>query len=105
VFTHSSETYFPVVDQAGRMIGILSINDIREVMFDESLSRLVVAKDVATLNVVRVFTNDSLQDALDKMVVLNVDSLPVVETGAPEKIVSMISKRGIIGYYHSRGKA
>jgi len=101
----SVPTYFPVVDQAGRMIGILSINDIREVMFDESLSRLVVATDVATLNVVRVFTDDSLQTALDKMVLLNVDSLPVVKAEAPEKIVSMISKRGIIGYYHSQGKS
>jgi chloride channel protein, CIC family len=105
VVTHSSETYFPVVDQTGRMIGIFSINDIREVMFEESLSRLVVAEDVATLNVVRVFGDDSLQEALDKMVLLNVDELPVVEAEAPEKIVSMISKREIIGYYHSRGKS
>jgi len=104
VVTGSGETYFPVVDQTGRMIGILSINDIREVMFDESLSRLVVAKDVATLNVVRVFGDDSLQAALDKMVLLNVDELPVVSAEAPESIVSMISKREIIGYYHSQGK-
>jgi CIC family chloride channel protein len=105
VVTGSGETYFPVVDQTGRMIGILSINDIREVMFDESLSRLVVAKDVATLNVVRVFGDDSLQAALDKMVLLNVDELPVVSAEAPESIVSMISKREIIGYYHSQGKS
>jgi len=105
VVTGSSETYFPVVDQTGRMTGILSINDIREVMFEESLSRLVVAKDVATLNVVRVFGDDSLQEALDKMVLLDVDELPVVEAEAPEEIVSMISKREIIGYYHSQGKS
>jgi CIC family chloride channel protein len=105
VVSHSQEAYFPVVDEGGRMTGILSINDIREVMFEESLSHLVVAKDVATPNVVRVFRDDSLQEALDKMVLLNVDSLPVVEAGSPEKIFSMISKRGIIGYYHSQGKA
>ncbi|MFZ5448484.1 MAG: chloride channel protein [Thermodesulfobacteriota bacterium] len=104
VVASSNETYFPVVDQNGRMTGILSINDIREVMFEESLHRLVVAKDVATLDVVRVFEDDSLQEALDQMVLLNVDELPVVQEEAPEKIVSMISKREIIGYYHSQGK-
>jgi CIC family chloride channel protein len=71
-------------------------------MFEESLHRLIVAKDVATANVVRVFGDESLQEALDKMVLLNVDELPVVKEGAPDEIIAMISKRDIIGYYHSR---
>ncbi|MGB8991091.1 MAG: chloride channel protein [Desulfobaccales bacterium] len=102
VVTGSSETYFPVIDQTGMMSGILSINDIREVMFEESVHHLIVAKDVATPNVVRVFGQDSLQEALDKMVLLNVDELPVGDEEAPDKIVAMISKREIISYYHSR---
>lgn len=104
VVSRSREAYFPVVDQGGRMTGILSVNDIRAVMFEEALSRLVVAKDVATPNVVRAFEADSLQEALDKMVLLNVDELPVVRAEAPDKIVSMISKRQVVGCYHSRGK-
>ena len=86
----------------GKVTGILSINDIREVMFEESVRHLIVAKDVATPNVVRVFGKDSLQEALDKMVLLNVDELPVVKEAAPDAIIAMISKRDIIGYYHSR---
>ena len=39
---------------------------------------------------------------MDKMVLLNVDELPVVQEDAPDKIVAMISKRDIIGYYHSK---
>jgi hypothetical protein len=35
-------------------------------------------------------------------VLLNVDELPVVKEGAPDEIIAMISKRDIIGYYHSR---
>jgi chloride channel protein, CIC family len=104
VVSNSREAYFPVVNRQGRMTAILSINDLRSVMFEESLRGLVVAKDVATANVVRVFGDDSLQEALDKMVLLNVDELPVVQEADPDKIVSMISKRDIIGYYHSEGK-
>jgi chloride channel protein, CIC family len=102
VMANSQQIYFPVVDLGGRMTGILSINDIREVMFEESARRLIVAKDVATPNVVRVFGQDSLQEALDKMVLLNVDELPVVKEEAPDEIIAMISKRDIISYYHSR---
>ena len=86
-----------------RVTGILSVNDIREIMFEEGVSHLIVAKDVASPNVVRVFEHDSLQEALDKMVRLNVDELPVVKEEAPDDIIAMISKRDIIGYYHSRG--
>jgi len=101
VMANSQQNYFPVVDLAGRLTGILSINDIREVMFEESVRHLIVSQDVATPNVVRVSGDDSLQDAMDKMVMLNVDELPVVKPGAADEIVAMISKRDIIGYYHS----
>ena len=36
VMANSPQIYFPVVDLDGRVTGILSINDIREVMFEES---------------------------------------------------------------------
>ena len=98
----SLNIYFPVVNLKGEMTGILSINDIREIMFEEGLSHLIVGKDVATPNVVRVFLHDSLQEALNKMNTLQVDELPVVKTEAPNDIVGMLSKRDIISYYHSR---
>ncbi len=103
--TSSPEAHFPVVNEQGKMTGILSINDIREVLFEGSLSHLVVAKDVATPNVMRVFWNETLHDALKKMAALQLDELPVVREEAPDKIVAMLSKRDIISYYHSRSEA
>jgi len=103
--TSSPEAYFPTVDEQGKMTGIISINDIREVLFEESLKNIILAKDVATPNVVRVSWNDTLQDALDKMAALKIDELPVVREEAPDKIVAMISKQDIISYYHSRSEA
>ena len=103
IMVNSREIYFPVVDRNGKMSGILSINDIREFMFEDSINHLIVARDVATPNVARVLWNDTLQQALDKMAVLNVDELPVVREEARDEIVTMITKRDIINYYHGRG--
>jgi len=100
--THSNQTYFPVVNGNGAMTGILSINDIREIMFEETVAQLIVAKDVATPNVVRVFWHDSLNAALDKMALIQVDELPVVREETPNEFVTMISKRDILGYYHTQ---
>ena len=100
--TRSRASHFPVVDREGRMTGIVSINDIRAVLFEETIARLIVARDVATPNVVRVHWNDTLHQALEKMAAINVDELPVVHEERPDEIVSMISKRGIIDYYYGR---
>ena len=100
--THSPHIYFPVVNTEGEMTGILSINDIREIMFEETVAQLIVAKDVATPNVVRVFWDDSLQEALDKMALIQVDEMPVVREEHPNEIVTMLAKRDIISYYHSK---
>jgi CIC family chloride channel protein len=98
--TSSSDMYYPVADEAGNLTGILSVNDIREIIFEASVSNLILAKDVATTEVSRVFPDDSLQEALDKMSGIVTDELPVVRRDNPNKIVGMVSKKDIIGYYH-----
>jgi CIC family chloride channel protein len=100
--TGSRDTHFPVIDSTGKLIGILSINDIREFLFEESLANVVVARDIANPNVVTVSWDESLQSALDKMARLNVDELPVTQADDPNKIAGMISKRDIISHYHER---
>jgi len=102
--TDSPESYFPVVDDQGKMTGILSINDIREVLFEETLAQVIIAKDVATPTVLRAFWDESLQDALDKMVMINVNELPVVREEDPDVIIGMIAKRDIISYYHEHSR-
>jgi chloride channel protein, CIC family len=102
VVTGSLDSYFPVVDDQGKMTGILSINDIRGVLFEECLAQVFIAKDVATPTVVRVFWQESLQDAMDKMALINVNELPVVRKEDPDAIIGMIAKRDIISYYYER---
>jgi CIC family chloride channel protein len=100
VVTDSPDAYYPVVDEDGKMTGILSINDIREVLFEDTLAQVIIAKDVATPTVVRVIWEESLQDALEKMALINVNELPVVRQEDPDEIIGMIAKRDIISYYY-----
>src|SRR4030067_796118 len=71
--SRSGESHFPIVDAAGRMTGIVSINDIRAVLFETDIDHVIIAQDVANRRVVSVFRDDTLQQPLDKKAAIGVD--------------------------------
>ena len=58
---------FPVVDEEGKLTGILSYIDYHDALSNEYLNDLVVAKDLATQKLVTVSTDDNLDVALEKI--------------------------------------
>ena len=97
----SGHTCFPVVNEEGRMTGIISANDVHDKIIQETPSHLVLAKDLANPGIVPIFWRDTLEDALDKMVALQMDALPVVHEESPDIVATMISKHDILSFYHS----
>ena len=91
---------FPVLDAQNRLIGILSFNDYNEAIFDENLKDLVIAKDLATTELVTVFLHDNLYTALEKISSKDFAVLPVVATDDPAKLEGVVSRRDIIGAYN-----
>ena len=91
---------FPVLDDQNDLIGILSFNDYNEAIFDENLKDLVVAKDLATTDLVNVSMDDNLWTALEKISSKDFAVLPVVSAQEPNKLKGVISRRDIIGAYN-----
>jgi CIC family chloride channel protein len=90
---------FPVVNDANELTGILSFFDYNEALFDENLKDLVIAKDLATTNIVTVSLNDNLYDAFEKISVKDFSILPVVSPDNPKQLMGVLSRRDIIGAY------
>lgn len=97
LIARSSQMDFPVLDEEGRLVGILSFQDIRKVMFEEGLEDILVAQDLATTDVVTVHVDDNLQDALEKFGIRDFDHLPVVDSQG--RLDGMISRRDIMQAY------
>ena len=103
--TQSKYSNFPVVDNKGKLTGILSFQDIRQHVFDPDLEHLVVARDLATL-AVRPYPVcgpagcDNLKDALAKLAYRSIEQLPVVDTRDPKKLVGILTRRDIITAYN-----
>ena len=101
LITDTSNSYFPVVDDAKRMVGIMSLDDIRNVMFEEGLSELVNAKDMATSEVITVTQQDNLQDALRKFTLKNIEEIPVVDIKNSRRVIGMLNRRDVIAVYNN----
>jgi CIC family chloride channel protein len=90
---------FPVLNAENKLAGILSFNDYSEAIFDEHLRHLVVAKDLATADVMTVSSNDDLYTALEKISRKGFSTLPVVSPDDSGRLVGIVSRRDIIGAY------
>ncbi len=100
VISRSKNSYFPIVDDTGDMTGILSFSDIREVIFEEGIADLIVAKEVATTDVVSVTPWNNLHEAMDKFASIDVAQLPVVDDKTPNKVIAILTRGDIIATYN-----
>ncbi len=91
---------FPVVDQAGRLTGIVTHYDYRDVVFDENLKDLVVVKELATPKVVTVSIDDNLFDAMEKITSRDFSILPVVSSDDTHQLLGVLTRRDMISAYN-----
>ncbi len=74
------ESFFPVVDEDFRLRGILSIPDLRSILFEEVLAELLVVGELANPPV-SVGLDESLYDGLIKFLRSGYGQLPIEQEG------------------------
>jgi CIC family chloride channel protein len=96
----SPQIEFPVVGDDGRLIGVVTYGDLRAVLADrDRLAPVVIAADIANLEIEPVTTRDSLRTALQRLGVHGSLTLPVVEPGDGGRLVGLISRQEILAAY------
>jgi predicted transcriptional regulator len=92
---------FPVLNSEGNITGILSLNVIKDQMFEkDSLKDLLIAGDIANTNFETVSLSDNCKTALDRLRRHNYEGLPVVESDESRKIIGMIWQKDILDAYN-----
>ena len=99
-FAETEQHYFPVMDERGKLSRIFSINDIRSVLFEPGIGRLIVMKDIGTSDIITTSPSEDLNSVLKKFTVKNIDSLPVVRDADPREVIGMLNRREVIAYYN-----
>jgi CIC family chloride channel protein len=93
-------TNFPLVNTAGELTGIISVQDFMGVVFEKELMDLVVVKELATSKVITVHAEEDLDTAMRKIGYRNIEQLPVVDRENPRKLHGIISRRDMISAYN-----
>ncbi|RMF86708.1 MAG: chloride channel protein [Nitrospirae bacterium] len=101
-FRTSPWIYFPVLDAEGRMVGIISLNDIRTVLLEEELANLVVVADLMTREVITVYPDDTLNRAMEQFGLKDIEQMPVVSREDPRRVVGMLKRQDVIRAYNEQ---
>ncbi|BAV94143.1 chloride channel protein [Ichthyobacterium seriolicida] len=96
----SKRNIFPVVDSKGYFEGIVSLNDIRHIMFETSICEVSLIKDVMQMpeTIIDIKT-DSIENVMKKFQDTAAWNLPVTDD---DKYVGFISKSKLLGAYRRK---
>lgn len=93
-------TNFPLVNGAGELTGILSVQDFMGAVFEHDLMDLVVVKELATVDVITVTADENLDQAMQKIGYRNIEQLPVVDRETGAQLLGIVSRRDMISAYN-----
>jgi len=94
----SKRNVFPILDDEGNLVGIVLLDDVREIIFERDLYHLLLTKDMMTKPPAVIDVKEKIYDMVKKIDELNVWNLPVVNG---KKYIGFISKSRILSQYRS----
>jgi H+/Cl- antiporter ClcA len=94
----SSHQGFPVVDAAGRLVGVVTRRDF----LDAARPDTTRAGELVTRAPVVIFGDSSLREAADQMVRENIGRLPVVSRDDPRRVIGFVTRSDLLRAHERR---
>jgi Kef-type K+ transport system membrane component KefB len=93
VFSTTESVYYPVVDSQSRIIGIITIADIKEMFANQDVAGWLLACDVAEPVLDETTPKKPLEAAMERMRRYDLESMPVVASEDSNKLVGVLDYR------------
>ncbi|TXE14678.1 chloride channel protein [Algoriphagus aquimarinus] len=95
----SKRNIFPVVDEHKALRGIVTLDDIRDIMFDREKQEVILIKELMHSPPEILLATENMQKAMEKFELSGAWNLPVIEEG---KYLGFVSKSRIFNAYRKR---
>lgn len=100
IVAHSTTTTFPVVDDEGRLAGVLSIQDLRPFLMEANENdALIIARDLGTRKVITIDPGASLLEALNRLAMQPFEHLVVTDPSNRHRVVGLLSHHAVVAAY------
>ena len=96
--------YFPVVDDNGYLTGVISLNDLKNVIFKDKTAQEIKAGDIGIRkNIITVTPDETLAEAMCDFGIKEVGDLPVVAHDAGGmRLLGLLRRSDIIIAYNKK---
>jgi CIC family chloride channel protein len=95
----SKRNIFPVVNEAGELEGIVTLDKVRELMFDVEKQENIIIKTLMSTPPASVSSSEKMQSVMNKFEITQAWNLPVIDDG---KYVGFVSKSRIFNAYRKK---
>jgi CBS domain-containing protein len=86
----------PIIDDDGKVIGILTIIDILRAIRDNKNIDLLKASDIMTKSPIVIYQETSIMDIIDIMDKKGIEMIPVVDEERDDRLIGIVSRKDII---------
>lgn len=100
IFSIGRGFYFPVIDGSGKMTGIVSLQDVKNILHREEKERIAYkVGGICNRNVIMLTPDDSLFAAMQLFDIKGIDEIPVVESLSERWVVGMLKRSDALDLY------
>ncbi len=99
VVSDSKRNIYPVVDEDQNLLGIVTLDDIRKIMFDREAQENVIVRDLMNSPPEEISPEDPMETVMKKFETTGAWNLPVLKDG---KYMGFLSKSRIFNAYRTK---
>ncbi|MBB5347630.1 chloride channel protein [Desulfoprunum benzoelyticum] len=100
IFSIGKGFYFPVIDATGKMTGIVSLQDVKNILHREEKERIAYkVGGICNRNIIMLTPDDSLFAAMQLFDIKGIEEIPVVESLDERWVVGMLKRRDVLDLY------
>ena len=102
VVADAKESYFPVVDDDNKLVGIFSLTDLRRIYLEEVVEDMVITRDFMIEPVICAEATENLDEVLRRLSTKNINALPIMDPDNEGEVLAILERHEIGRAYDKR---